>query len=391
MLRPSLRAVGATTVVGCLLAGVAVITSSPAKADSAPGESVWITHDVWPFPEGPSKEKFERFESDGYTFRVSGDPHSVTFSSPPKELGESSYEVTFSAAEGEDLVVGQSYVYESGQADGAFLRDDGPRWCGANVSNAFRIDQLEFDPITEEVTNFAAVYHEHCDESVPDGTWQVTSVAFEPTDGALPPPPYGSLSGDPFTTLGLRFARSHVDYGRNAVAKGVLRTEAGDPLADQRITIQTSSGPSPWEGVAKGQTNAQGEYTVRFPAEKIAKFRAVFPGSDLGTTTASRTQRLYVHHLVKAHLSDSRVAVGEPLAIYGRVDPPDRRRPQVVRAQYKTNDGWRTFLDERIRKDGTYRMSIVTNAPGRYKLRMLCHERKEILSGISDPMTLRSR
>ncbi len=367
-------------LVSALTAALFCVPISDAVANTPIGESVW--RQAKTETTGRLSDHVDRRESDGFAFDVYGTPDAVTMRALPKLGGGNTYSVLLDPPGGADIVVGQVYPEGRIELDYSGCED---------LSGAFQVHELEFDSGTGDITHFSATFQYFCGDSVPDGERFVATVAYEPTNGALPLPDYGSFTGEPLTKLNLRFDRNHIGYGQRAVAKGVLSERGSDsPLVDQRVVLTRYEGLNRWREVEATRTDSLGRYAFGFRPKKFYRYRVEFRGSSIGTESTSFERKVYVHHVVTARLSDSRVQVGEPLTVTGRVKPGDGDRSRVT-LQERVDGSWVKVLEKSTQRDGDFRMRIVVNSRARVTLRVYCDPRPGLLQGVSDPMRLVAR
>jgi hypothetical protein len=353
-------------------------TASDALANAPIGESLWRQAET--DTRGELSREVDHRESDGYIFQAVGTPQAVTLHA--NKPGRPFYGVTFDAPGSADLVVGQVYP------DGLLSIDSS---CEDTRDGAFQIHELTFDPVTSEITHLSATFHYFCADSVPDGTRFVATVAFEPEDGALPLPKYGSLNGEPLTRVTLDFDPSHIIYGNRAVAKGLLSVrDTGAPLGDQKVVLAQSADFNNWDVIERTVTSSLGRYAIGFRPKTTERYRVEFRGSSVGTRSTSFVHKAYVHYGVSAHLSDTRVKVGEPVIVRGHIKPGDRRG-STVRLQERVDGSWVDVLRKGARSDGTFRMRIFVNSVARVRLRVYCDPTPGLLQGVSDSMRLVAR
>jgi hypothetical protein len=99
--------------------------------------------------------------------------------------------------------------------------------------------------------------------------------------------------------------------------------------------------------------------------------------------------KLNVHEKVIAKLDDYRVKPGEPTVLSGKIFPD--RNDQHMSAQVKTPDGWKNFLSRDCRRDASFSVRIQAANVGRYKIRVFSQGKDNVMSGVSDVMTLEVR
>ncbi len=157
--------------------------------------------------------------------------------------------------------------------------------------------------------------------------------------------------------------RLTVGYGRPSRVSGVLRDAAGEPLADQDVTVTEHFG----EGalidtrVRTVHTDAHGHWKERLPGGPSRSVSASYAGTRRYLPEATTAGALRVKTKANLHISNHHVREGHRVAFKGRIGHLAARIPpggKLVELEVKDGKSWHTV-----------RHPFYTRSNGKYRLR----------------------
>jgi hypothetical protein len=174
-----------------------------------------------------------------------------------------------------------------------------------------------------------------------------------------------------------------VGYGEPSKVSGSLVNAAGEPLADQQVTVMEHFGDGALinRRVRTVLTNAKGHWKERLPGGPSRRITAMYAGTARYLPRATRVGRLNVKTKATLHLSRRKVPEGSRVSFKGRVGHLAARIPpggKLVELEVKDGHSWQTVRHPfYTRPDGEYTLHYrfarfyTQNVRYRFRVRVL--------------------
>jgi hypothetical protein len=167
-----------------------------------------------------------------------------------------------------------------------------------------------------------------------------------------------------------------LSYGERATFSGILRDEAGAPLAGRRIrTFKRPAGRN-WAAGPEGLTSANGGFTFTMSPKRTVRVVAIYDGDATTWGSESAAVRVRVAPIVTLELSGGTLdasglyhypAGTATIPMSGSVRPPHPGETVRITLSKLTSEGTFTRISSgsrTLRRDGTYRIRYELPDPG---------------------------